>query len=97
MSQDEIRDMITSAVSKALASMKKDQPVDPPTTAGSLMKVKEICEHLNIGRTNFEHYKAELISAGMFKMGRNNSSYLMKREDFEKWISTKQEVKRGIV
>ena len=55
--------MITTAVTSAMASFQKDQPADPPDAAGPHMNVKEICETLKMGRTNFEHYKAELIAA----------------------------------
>lgn len=96
MTREEISLMIAEAVEKAIGPCRIEHvghPVDFSIPA-SMMSVKEICQILNIGRTRFEHYKKELIRAGMFKLGKENSSYLIRREDFDKWLSSKQSTAR---
>lgn len=95
MSPDQIRDLVNEALAKAVAEAKEFyRQTEKETIDTSLLNANEICKFLNIGRTRFEHYKKELIKAGMFKLGKDNSSYLMKREDFDKWLSTKQQTAR---
>ena len=97
VSMDQLGQMIETAVKNAIVTHlpKPEKLTDDKDI--SLYSVKEICGILRIGRTRFENaYKDELIHAGMFKIGGNNSAYLMKKEDFEMWLKTKQ-TKSGIV
>jgi hypothetical protein len=91
VSMDQLGEMIETAVKNAVLTLlpKPEKLTDDKDI--SLYSVKEICGILRISRTRFENgYKDELIHAGMFKMGKNNSAYLMRKEDFEIWLQKKQ-------
>ena len=83
--QNMLHENVEHAVSKVLAEYRKTERANEP-----LLGVPEICRFLGISRSRFETYKDELIGAGMFKIGHNNGSFKMKKEDFEVWLSTKQ-------
>ena len=91
MSAEEFRTVVNSAVQDGIQQARdmlcKTYTKEEEKT---YLNVSDICKMLNIGRTRFEHYKKELIQAGMFKLGKENSSYLMKQEDFDKWLRSKQ-------
>lgn len=83
-----LTDAIDTAIQRVL-SLKDEQPVPGPEQM-KLMGVSQICEALGISRTRFEHYKDDLIRAGMFQLDGRGSAYRISKKDFDQWIDKKK-------
>lgn len=94
MSRLELAELIQEKIRDAVSALQPVPHPAEPIKGGSHITVTEMCREMRISRTRFEAYKDDLIKAGMFKLGPRNSSYLMKRSDFEKWLLIKQTDKR---
>lgn len=94
LSPDELQSRLNAAIEQAVDRVLKKR-IKPAKDIQdyTLVRVPEMCEILNIGRTRFECYKKELIDAGMFRLSKKGN-YYMKRTDWKKWLESKQHIVR---
>ena len=90
LTPDELKQIISDAMDMTIDKIKEEvaKANDIPRD-DAVIGVQEICRIMGIGRTRFEHYKDELITAGMFRVSKRGS-FRMKRDDLDKWLLSKQ-------